>query len=220
MKAQAVFFDLDGTLVDAEMLWARALAGLLADRGQQTDEQVIVRIVYGRAWSAIYREIVALYPALGAVGMAEMAGQLRPYYLRLRGKTGIAIPESVACLRRLAAVYPVAIVSGSPRLEIDDTIQLIGIADCVRFFIGSEDYSDGKPDPTCYRQAADRLGVDPTRCVVIEDSGAGVRAAKAAGMKCVALARPYAIPQDVRIADRVMTSLDTFSCSDMEGLVN
>ncbi|MBM4163718.1 MAG: HAD family phosphatase, partial [Lentisphaerae bacterium] len=188
--------------------------------GQPADEQVIVRIVYGHSWSAIHRDIVALFPALAGIGMAAMADELRPYYLRLREAGSIAIPGSVACLRRLAAAYPIAIVSGSPRQEIGDTLDLIGLADCVSFYIGSEDYSEGKPDPTCYQQAAGRLGVEPRRCVVIEDSRAGVRAAKAAGMKCVALARPFAIPQDVQMADQIVASLDAFSCADVEGLVS
>ena len=220
MNGQAVFFDLDGTLVDTELLWARALTGLLADHGQPADEPMIVRIVYGHAWSAIYREIVTRFPALAGIGLAAMAEELRPYYLRLREAGSIAIPGSVACLRQLAAAYPVAIVSGSPRLEIGDALNLIGLTDCVRFYIGSEDYNDGKPDPTCYRQAAGILGVDPARCVVIEDSRAGVRAAKAAGMKCVALARPFAIPQDVQMADQIVASLEAFSCADVEGLVS
>ena len=220
MNGQAVFFDLDGTLVDTELLWARALTGLLSDHGHLADEQMIVRIVYGHAWSAIHREIVTRFPAMAGIGLAAMAEELRPYYLRLREAGSIAIPGSVACLRRLAAAYPVAIVSGSPRLEIGDALNLIGLTDCVRFYIGSEDSREGKPDPTCYRQAAGLLGVEPARCVVFEDSRAGVHAAKAAGMKCVALARPFAVPQDVQMADQIVASLEAFSCADVEGLVS
>jgi len=219
MNAQAVFFDLDGTLVDSELLWARAILAFLGDHGQRTDEAAIVRVVYGHAWSAIYRDLTAMQPALARFTPTDMARRLRPYYLALREAGSIAIPESVACLRRLAAAYPVAIVSGSPRLEIGETIALLEIAADVRFFIGSEDYETGKPDPACYRLAAGRLKAEPARCVVIEDSRAGVRAARAAGMRCVALMRPGAIPQDVGEADRAVSSLALFSCEDVERLV-
>ncbi len=219
MNVQAVFFDLDGTLVDSELLWARALASYLNDRGRRVDEQTVIQIVYGHAWSAIYREVVTLHPPLIRTGMAEMAEQLRPYYLRLREQSSIAIPESIDCLRRLAAALPVAIVSGSPRREIEDTMHLVGIADCVQFFIGSEDYDAGKPDPTCYQLAADRLSADPARCVVIEDSRAGVHSARDAGMKCIALVRPDALPQDVQAADRVVSSLQQVTVDDLERMV-
>ena len=218
-QAQAVFFDLDGTLVDTELLWADAMVAFLRDHGLAADTHEIVRIVYGHAWSGIHRMIIERYPQVAGMSSDGMAVELRPYYLRLRDRTGIAIPDSVACLRRLAEVYPVAIVSGSPRLEIADTMRLLQIEACVRFYLGSEDYAAGKPAPDCYRLAAGRLHAQAARCLVVEDSQAGVRSAKAAGMRCLALAREGALPQAVADADRVVPSLAGFTCDDVERMI-
>jgi len=219
LQAQAIFFDLDGTLVDTELLWASAMVELLHARGFSADEQTIVRIVYGHAWSAIYRKIIELFPALAELSVDELADALRAYYLRLRDQTSIAIPASIDCLRRLAAVYPVAIVSGSPRLEIADTMRLLQIESCVTFYLGSEDYAWGKPDPECYRLAAERLSVQASRCLVVEDSQVGIMAAKAAGMRCLALAREGALSQGVSQADRIVSSLAGFTCEDVERMI-
>ncbi len=219
LRAQAVFFDLDGTLVDTELLWADAMVAFLRDRGIAADRDAVVRIVYGHAWSGIHRMISERYPQVAGMSSDGMAVELRPYYLRLRDGTGIAIPDSVACLRRLAKVYPVAIVSGSPRLEIADTMRLLQIESSVGFYLGSEDYAAGKPAPDCYRLAAERLHAQAARCLVVEDSQAGVRSAKEAGMRCLALAREGALPQAVAEADRVVPSLAGFTCDDVERMI-
>jgi beta-phosphoglucomutase-like phosphatase (HAD superfamily) len=105
----------------------------------------------------------------------------------------------------------VAIVSGSPRVDVQDGVELLGIAPLLRFFLGSEDYPRGKPDPAGFLLAAQRLGAAPADCLVFEDSAAGVRAARAAGMRCVALARPGAPAQDLSDADLVLNDLGGFS---------
>ncbi len=210
---RAACFDLDGTLVDSELLWARATHDYLRDLGCELALNDLISIVYGHAWSSIHARLVRLFPDQFKNRTAKTtAGELQDYYLRHRvDPTAIIIPSSVECLRRLAKKIPVTIVSGSPRDAIQECIELMGIEDCISFFIGSEDYAVGKPDPACYRLAAERLRLPPEECVVFEDSTAGVRSAKAAGMYCVALKRLYDGPaQDLNAADVVMTDLAEF----------
>jgi HAD superfamily hydrolase (TIGR01509 family) len=216
---EAIFFDMDGTIVDTEMLWAEAMVEYLADRGISGDKDEIISIVYGHAWSAIYEKIVALYPRTSVVSVNEMAVELRDYYIKLRNERDISIPESVECLRRLSAHYPIAIVSGSTRIDIGDTIKLMGLESNVLFYLGSEDYQYGKPHPMCYEMAAERLGADPERCIVIEDSRAGIRSAKAAGMRCVALVLEGALQQEIDGADLVLSSLADFGYEEAERVV-
>ena len=100
-------------------------------------------------------------------------------------------------MRHLARDYPIAIVSGSAREDIARNIAMLGITEQVRFFISYEDCSPGKPHPGGYLLAAARLGVPPAACVVFEDSTAGVAAARAAGMHCVALRHRDRPPQEL-----------------------
>ena len=86
----------------------------------------------------------------------------------------------------------------------------MGVEDVVRLFLGTEDYAEGKPDPACFLLAARMLAVPPESCLVFEDSAAGVIAAKAATMTCVALQRPGRPAQDVSLADEVLSDLADF----------
>lgn len=215
MTIRAVLFDLDGTLVDTESLWAQALSAYLGDLGCVCPAADVLQIVLGHAWSDIYRAITTRFPQLTRCGMSAMGVGLRPYYLQRRATQDISIPGSVALFKRLAQTYPMAVVSGSPRIDVGDGLASTGIATLTQFYLGSEDYARGKPDPTCYCLAAARLGVSAADCLVFEDSCAGVLAAKAAGMFCVALKRPNAPPQDVSAADLILTDLAGFQLDDL-----
>jgi beta-phosphoglucomutase-like phosphatase (HAD superfamily) len=195
----ACLFDLDGTLVDTELLWAESLASELAALGQPLRHEEAVRIVYGRSWEDVYAGLHGRVPGLPS--KRDMERRLGSRLRVLRAGRDISIGGSVRLLRSLAAVHPVCIVSGSPRADVEEMAQLLDIGACLRFVLGAEDYAPGKPDPACFLEAARRLGLAPADCVVFEDSAAGVRAAKAAGMRCVALVRDGAPAQDVGAAD-------------------
>ena len=87
---------------------------------------------------------------------------------------------------------------------------MAAVGPLLSFSIAAEDYTRGKPDPECFLLAARRLAVPPAQCMVFEDSAAGVRAAKAAGMACVALVREGRPRQDVSAADLVVRDLTDF----------
>jgi HAD superfamily hydrolase (TIGR01509 family) len=209
-RIDAYLFDLDGTLVDSEHLWSAALAEYLRSRGKTVSYPQANAWVFGRAWHDIYANVIASWPDL-AIGVERMEDELRPFYLALRSNGDVRIHSSIALLRQLATHTPVAIVSGSPNRDIADAIDHMGVADCLAFFLGSSDYSPGKPDPICFLTAAKRLAVPPSRCVVFEDSSAGILAARRAGMAVVALARPEALRQNVEPADVVLADLSDFS---------
>ncbi len=90
-----------------------------------------------------------------------------------------------------------AIVSGSPRTSIVDTLTRLGLLDLFPVLVGAEDYARGKPDPEPFLTAASRLGVAPADCLVFEDAEAGIASARAAGMQWVRV--PWsAVGHDVR----------------------
>lgn len=207
---RAYLFDMDGTLIDTEPLWVEAVVNVVNALGFPLDREEAARLVYGRSWHDIYRTIVSRWPGF-PLSIEAAQDRLTPEFMALRGRRDVRIHSSIALLRRLAAAHPVAVVSGSPRPDVDAGIELMGIGGLIRFSLASDDYSPGKPDPACYLAAAARLGLPPSACVVFEDSAAGVRAAKAAGARCVALARPgMPHPQDVSAADEVLADLGDY----------
>lgn len=203
---QAFLFDLDGTLIDSEVVWVEAVGRALAAQGAPVDTNTVLALVYGHAWSDIWRVVAERWPQ--AFESAEqMLGVTRAEFMALRPERDLRIASSIDLLRALATTSPVAVVSGSACADVARELAAAGILECVRFYLGNEDCSPGKPDPACYLLAAERLGIPAARCLVFEDSAAGVRAAKAAGMGCVALCRPDRPVQDVTQADWIVHDL-------------
>ena len=208
MKPAAFLFDLDGTLVDTESAWAKAISDMLAARGEKVPYTEILSSIIGRNWYDIHRAIHETYPVLGDSSMIEDAAELRVYYARhSAGPAAQAIPGSVAFLRRASAVAPCAIVSGSPREDVLKTAEECGFADCIRFALGAGDYPRGKPDPSGFLAAAEKFGARPAECVVVEDSAVGVAAGVAAGMRVVALKRPGCDPEALSGAELIVEDL-------------
>ena len=215
MTPEAFIFDLDGTLLDTELIWADAMCAFLADRHCHCQKETLLHIVFGRSWTDIYRDITDRFPTLANTPAHVMAEGLREYYLQLRSQgNNIIIHSSSALLKKLAERWPVIIVSGSPRIDVEEAVNLLDAARHVRFVLGAEDYSPGKPSPAGFLAGAKRLGIPPRKCLVFEDSHAGVTAAKAAGMWCVALDRSCAHPQDLTAADWVLKDLADFSVDE------
>ena len=128
------------------------------------------------------------------------------------------LPGAVDTVRRLTSRYANAVVSGSSRAEVEAVLRALGVLDCFPWFLGAEDTARGKPFPDGYLLASTRLEIAPADCLVLEDSTAGIRAARAAGMKVIGVrAGNFALqPQDeadlvvetlVDVTDKLLASL-------------
>ncbi len=213
---QAYLFDLDGTLIDTETIWVEALQAFLNARGHDFSYAQAEALVFGRSWHDIYDDVIRTYHDL-EMDIREMEQEIAPFFRQLSSERDVRIHNSIDLLRALSTHTPTCIVSGSTRETIERAIYDLDIENCLQFFLGAEDYSPGKPDPACYRLAAEKLQAEPERCVVFEDSAAGVLSAKANGMLCVALRRSGAPDQDVSAADLVLDDLADFD-AEMLGL--
>lgn len=196
MKPAAFLFDLDGTLVDTEMVWARAIVDFVVEKGGRASVAQILELVVGRNWLDIHRALHERYPMLGETTAMQDSIALRRYYERhATDPQSMRIESSIAFFRRVSELAPCAIVSGSPHDDVVELAAFCGLTDCVKLVLGAEDYEAGKPSPSGYLKAAALLGVDPAACVVIEDSSVGVASGVAAGMKVIALERGTTVPQ-------------------------
>ncbi len=197
MRPAAFLFDLDGTLVDTELVWTQAIVAWLADRGQTVTAEVLGPLIFGHSWLDIHAALHAEFPALGSTTPVEDAQSLRPYYNRLATDPAKqVVPGTVAFLKKAANIAPCVIVSGSPHADVQAAAELCGVDGLVKFVLGAEDYGRGKPAPDGFLRAAELLDVDASECVVIEDSSAGVAAGRAAGMHVIGLDRNTVCPQN------------------------
>ena len=124
------------------------MSAYLAEHRCDCSKETVLHLVFGRSWTDIYRDITVRFPTLAATPSHVMAEGLRAYYLRLRQQSSnIIIHSSATLLAKLAQQHPVIIVSGSPRADVEEAIRLIGAVGAVRFVLGAEDYTPGKPSP-------------------------------------------------------------------------
>ena len=212
---KAFIFDMDGTLMDSDILWVKATQQYLENNSCDIAESETMEIVYGKSWRSVHANITKRFPQLD-ISIESMDRAIYPLFLGLRDSADIRIVESVNLLKQLAKDYPVSIVSGASRRDIEECINMIDVEEILSFYLGSEDYMHGKPNPDCFLLAAKKLKLTPSECLVFEDSTAGVHAAKDAGMYCVALARKHSPRQDVSRADMILDDLSKFDLKIVE----
>lgn len=193
----AVFFDLDGVLVDSEQLWNRAKQELVLEAGGHWREDA-PRAMMGMSsveWSAYLREELGVDRDVAEIDR-DVVGRIERLY---RASLPL-LPGAVETVRALQPRWPLGLASSSNREIIDLVLELSGLADAFVATVSSEEVPRGKPAPDVYLEAARRVGVQPSRCVAIEDSSNGIRAAVAAGMAVIAAPNPHYPPdEDARV---------------------
>jgi beta-phosphoglucomutase-like phosphatase (HAD superfamily) len=187
MPTRALIFDFNGTLSDDEDVMELVTAEALAPHATPpTHEEYVARLA-GLSDEAMVREWLGDRPDIDRIVAERIEGYRR------RVSDGATIGHTMREVVRFASSQaPVAIVSGAARAEIAPVIQAAGIEGLFTAVVTSDDVDHGKPHPEGYLVALERLreavpGLQAEDVVVIEDTEAGVAAAKAAGMRCLAL---------------------------------
>ncbi|MFE1958078.1 HAD family hydrolase [Streptomyces sp. NPDC059479] len=186
---EAVLFDMDGTLVDTEVLWWETADEVAAGLGHRLTDADAPEVV-GRAVADTAAHLVKV----SGGGCAEtVAAELAGSFFR-RVEAGVPLrPGARRLLAELErAEVPFALVSASPRAVVDSVVagSLAGVG--FAFTLSADDTVRTKPYPDPYRAAAERLGVGPGACVAVEDSPDGSASAQAAG--CAVLVVPSLLP--------------------------
>ncbi len=181
----AVLWDLDGVLVDTAAHHFRAWRRLFRELGRDLSEEDFRR-TFGLRNDAILQTLVGHLPREETVRLSRRKEEL----YRQGIARGLAPMSGVLeLLHQLRArAKGLAIVSSTPRENVDVALRSLGLTGFFDTVVAEEDVRQGKPDPEGYLLAAERLGLMSSECVVIEDAPGGVEAAKRAGMKCVGLA--------------------------------
>ena len=212
---EAVVFDLDGVLLDSEQVWDEVREELVKERGGRWHGQAQTEMMgmSSGEWSRYMHDELDL-PEPPEEISAEVVQRLDEVY---RNRLPL-IDGAREAVERLAARWPLGLASSSNREVIDLVLDLSGLARFFRVTVSSEEVPRGKPAPDVYLEAARGLGVPPERCAAVEDSHNGIRSAKAAGMRVIAIPNQHYPPGEeaLALADVTLGSLAELTPSIVE----
>jgi HAD superfamily hydrolase (TIGR01509 family) len=194
---EAVIFDLDGVLLDSEQRWNEAKEALVRESGGAwaDDAPSVMMGMSSPEWSAYMRDQLQVPLDAEAIN-ADVVRRMHDGYA-----AGLPLlPGAIDAVRALAARWPLGLASSSNREIIDVFLDAADVRGAFGATVSSEEVARGKPAPDVYLAAAAALGVPPQRCVAIEDSANGLRAARAAGMAVIAVPNPHYPPDEDALA--------------------
>ncbi|MBU0953048.1 MAG: HAD family phosphatase [Nanoarchaeota archaeon] len=209
----AVIFDMDGVLSDTNYIHLEA-------------RQVILRSLnipfrYSEDGNGLPDEVFfgALLAKEGMPGNVSELVERKRFIVRNRAQhEAKPMPGAIACVRQLAAVFPVAVATTTHSSVAMVILETIGLRSLFPVIVTGEEVENGKPAPDIFLRTAEKLHVPPATCVVIEDSQNGVRGARKAGMKVIGVPDPRYHP-DLSAADRQVASLNEVTPDLIRALV-
>ena len=205
-RYRAVIFDMDGLLLDTEILWHDAESDLFRRHGGEFtwDDKMAVIGTSHEVTADYFADRLDVPREEGPALVAELQQLMHE---RVRRAVD-ARPGAVELVSRLRDVDGVGLglASNSPRFLVDDALATAGLTGAFDAIVTSDDVEQAKPAPDIYLLACERLGVAPADALALEDSASGIAAAKAAGLTCIGV--PQFAETDASAADRVVDSLE------------
>lgn len=210
-EPRAVLWDMDGTLIDSGeyhwLTWRETLAGLGVTLTREDFN--------GWFGSRNDRILRRYFPDIGPDEMQRIGDVKEDRYRALVRRDGVTLLPGVGdWLARLkAAGWRQAVASSAPPANIDVLVEVLRLADVFQAIVSAEEVAHGKPAPDVFLRAAERVGVPPDRCVVVEDAAIGVEAGRRGGMRTIGIEGGHGHgPLDADVVTRSMADLplDTF----------
>ena len=218
VPARAVIFDLDGVILDSEHVWEQVMHELFAThslRFADLDQDSFMGGDNSRQWAEYLRRVGGI-PLTEDEILKWVTDRLIFYYTQALPLVPGAL-EAVACL---AASYRLGLASSSPREIIAFVLENSGLQRFFTAWASSDDVPRGKPAPDVYEKACGLIETDPACCVAVEDSRVGIRAARSAGLRVIAIPHP-SFPLDaasLELVDLTVTSIGDLDVATVDSV--
>ncbi len=216
-KARAVIWDMDGVIVDTAPYHFKAWQDVFQRRGVKFTEADF-RHTFGQRNDNIIRHTLGKQ-----ISQSEMdvISRVKEQTFRKSVRQNIKpLPGALKLMKSLGEHgFKVALASSAPVENIRLLTRSLGINNCFQAVVSGRDVIEGKPSPQGFLLAAQKLGVAPKRCIVIEDAVAGVAACKRAGTHCIAVTNTHP-RESLTEADLIVDTLEAVTVNDLEALLN
>jgi beta-phosphoglucomutase len=213
-----VVFDVDGVLVDSYDAHFESWQVVAREEGFTFSEDWFVQ-TFGRTTREILREMRDR-PTWTDETIAALDARKEFAFRQILARRFPAMPGAAALIDQLAAAgFRLGVGSSGPPENVQFVLQALERQSMFHGVVTGQDVTRGKPDPQVFQLAARRIGIEPHRCAVIEDAPAGVNAAQAAGMTCIALASKGRTFTALQAADLVVSSLEELSAASIAKLL-
>jgi HAD superfamily hydrolase (TIGR01509 family) len=203
MKTLGILWDYNGTIVNDEHIHEKAVAEVLLRRHIVLTHEMYTSECLGQSDKASFENLKKIFPQLENSSVQQLVTEKTSLYLPLVETESIMWPGLKDLLQNLHEEFAMAIVTGSLRAEIMPTLEKEGIIHFFQTVITANDISRSKPDPEGYLKGIKTLNIPVENIVVIEDTDIGVKAAKAAGLKCIALEQG-GLTKNLQEADKIV----------------
>ena len=218
---RAIIFDFDGVITDSEPVHLKMFQKVLSEMGITLNAKEYYEVYLGMDDKGCFTTILKSNGIGPAPQLIQSLIQKKTNYLMEYIKNDLFIyPGVVELVGSSRKDYLLAIASGALRHEIEFVLESAGIRSAFNVLVSAEDVSEGKPNPECFNTALERLNkisgerIKKDECLVIEDSIAGIEAAKSAGMLCVAVTNTYSYDR-LTLADRVVRELSEINLENL-----
>ena len=218
---RAIIFDFDGVITDSEPVHLKMFQKVLSEMGITLNAMEYYEVYLGMDDRGCFTTILKSNGIGTAPRLIQSLIQKKTNYLMEYIKNDLFIyPGVVELVDSSRKDYLLAIASGALRHEIEFVLESAGIRSAFNVIVSAEDVSEGKPNPECFNKALEQLNgmggerIKKDECLVIEDSIAGIEAARAAGMRCVAVTNTYSRDR-LTLADKVVKELSEINLENL-----
>jgi len=216
IEAKAVIWDMDGVIADTAPYHLSAWQEVFQEMGVKFTKEDF-RHSFGQRNDTIIRNTLGEETSqeeIDAISGKKEASFRRRIEQNLKPLPGVI--KLITSLKEHG--FKIALASSAPIENIQLLSTGLGIENYFQTIISDKDVTEGKPSPQGFLLAAQRLGVEPKKCIVIEDSVAGVTAAKRAGMHCLAITNTHP-RRSLKQAEFIVDTLEAVTANDLEGLL-
>jgi HAD superfamily hydrolase (TIGR01509 family) len=204
----AVVFDFDGVIVNSEPLHLAATQQALATRGIELSAEEYYDRYVGFDDVGMFNQLAVDRGLIWCSDdLQEMLVAKALQFEALETSGALLVPGAAECVRRMAALSPIAIASGARREEIERILDRVKLRSLFQTIVAAGETPSGKPAPDPYLAAVAKLRAKPASAIAIEDTSAGLASAKAAGLRCIGITTTFPAAK-LSLADTIVHSMD------------